>query len=90
MAIQTYKKKPNAKLDYGFDWSEWLETGDTLATAVWTVPTGLVNEAEDLNDTIAAVWLSGGTAGESYEVVCLVTTTEGRIDERSFVIVCEA
>jgi hypothetical protein len=35
------------------------------------------------NNGKITVWLSGGTAGINYKVACLITTTEGRTDERT-------
>ena len=34
-------KDPDAVLDYGFDWSAWLEAGDTIVTSEWIVPEGI-------------------------------------------------
>jgi len=79
-------KDPDSILDYSEDWSDWLATGETLSTAVWTVPAGLTNVAEALGDSAATVWVSGGTAGTTYTVSCLITTTDGRTDRRSFSI----
>lgn len=82
------QKDPDAKLPYTVDWSAWLTAeGDTAASAVWIVPDGLVQEsspAPSLASGKATVWLSGGTAGQNYVVTCRLTTTGGRIDDRSF------
>jgi hypothetical protein len=88
-ARQTFRKDPDANLDYGFDWSDWLETGEALNASVWDVPAGLVEGAKQLGTSATKVWLSGGTAGATYTVSNQVTTDAGRIDERSFSIVVE-
>lgn len=82
-----YLKDPNAVLDYGFDWGTdgWLGA-DTIATSTWTVPSGLTSEASSNTTTTATVWLSGGTAGQVYEVTNRIVTAAGRTDERSFTI----
>lgn len=82
-----YLKDPNAVLDYGFDWGTdgWLGA-DTIATSTWTVPAGLTSEATTNTATTATVWLSGGTAGQVYEVTNRIVTAAGRTDERSFTI----
>lgn len=88
--IATYDKDPGATLDYSIDWSSWLPSGDTIDTATWTATTGLTVEsspAPSLAAGVATVWLSGGTAGTRYTATCQVTTTAGRIDERSIAIV---
>ena len=78
-------KDPQATLDYRFDWAAWLTT-DTIATVTWTVPTGITQTAITNTTTTATIWLSGGTVGTRYTVVCRITTAAGRIDERSLVV----
>lgn len=84
MAFPSYIKDPNAVLDYGFDWSDWLEDDETLATATWTVPTGITKDSQDESDSVTVIWLSGGTAGKDYYVSCKITTSNDpvRTDER--------
>lgn len=87
MAFPTYVKDPNSVLDYSFDWSSWLATGETLSTATWTVPTGITKDSQSLTTTVATAWLSSGTAGTSYDVACKVVTSAGRTDERTMTII---
>lgn len=90
------EKDPNAVLDYHVCWQDWL-AGDTIASAAWTVPVGLTKDSQSINsgavtidgtshpaNSVATVWLSGGTAGQEYSVVCRVTTAAGRINDRTF------
>ena len=84
--MATYYKDPDATLDYGFDWSEWLASGETISSSSWTIPTGLTEESSGFSGGIASVWLSGGTAGTNYEITNKITTSAGRTDERSHVI----
>lgn len=83
------RKDPSDILDYEVDWSEWLESTETIDTVTWSVPTGLTQTDDDVTDTTATVWLSGGTAGTTYEVACKILTTAGRTAERSFRVRCE-
>jgi hypothetical protein len=78
----TFLKDPAARLDYTVDWTAWLGA-DTIAQVDWTVPAGLTTTATSNATTTATVWLSGGTLGATYEVVCQVTTATGRIDQRT-------
>jgi len=80
----TFTKDPNAILDYTIDWTRWL-AGDQLATSEWLVPTGLTKMADSKTASSATVWLSGGTAGQSYTVTNRITTTAGRTEDRSFI-----
>ena len=83
--LRAYRKDPSAKLDYTIDWGTlgWLVGSDTIASATWTVPTGLTKDSSSASSTMATVWLSGGTAGVDYDVVCHVITVGGREDDRT-------
>ncbi len=77
-------KDASAILDYEMDWSDWLETGVTIASATVTT------DSEELSATNTAVeggvvlWrLSGGTTGRSYTVVVQINTDNGQVDRRS-------
>ena len=92
---QTFIKDPDALLDYGFNFGidadhpeklPWLATGETITDSVWTVPAGLTRGIDSASATITLIWLSGGTAGVSYLVSNKITTSAGRVDERSFLI----
>ena len=85
MVTITRTKDPVAKLDYGWDWEDWL-AGDTIDTSTWTVPTTLVKESDSKTNTTTTVWISGGTLGESYTVTNQIVTVAGRVDQRSFVL----
>lgn len=84
---KVFTKDPDAKLNYGFDWATegWLGS-DTIASATWTVPTGLTKVSETNTTTTATVVLSGGTVDTDYTVTCRITTAAGLIDDRSLLI----
>jgi hypothetical protein len=81
----TFTKDPNAVLDYTLDWARWL-AGDQIATSEWLVLAGLTKVADTKTASSATVWLSGGTAGQSYTVTNRITTSGGRTEDRSFTI----
>jgi len=81
-----YKKDPQAVLDFGFNWSLWLATGETITASTWTVETGLTEDSDAKNDTQTTVWLSGGTAGNIYKAVNKIVTSASRTDERTLEI----
>lgn len=94
---QVFRKDPNEILDYGFDWDDdtvgpYLESGETIDTSAWTVPTGLTKVSDSQSDTVTKIVLSGGTAGEEYRVTNRIVTQGGDIPrtvDRSFVILVE-
>ncbi len=83
LTLQNPLKDPSAVLDYAFDWTEWLASGETIATHTITADTGITVDSSTEDDGKVTVWLSGGTAGINYKVACLITTTAGRTDERT-------
>ena len=91
-------KDPEAKLDYAWDWSDWLDAtttpNESIIAHTVTVPTGLTLDSSMVSNGVntagvtitnsqVTAWISGGTVGTTYRVECLITTTAGRTDERS-------
>lgn len=83
LTLQNPLKDPSAVLDYVFDWTEWLATGETITDHTITADTGITVDSSTEDDGKVTVWLSGGTVGTTYRVECLIVTTAGRTDERS-------
>jgi hypothetical protein len=94
---QYIPKDPDAQLTYTVDWTDWLIDSDTLSVAEWAVSTisgdanPLTVEANGIvtGTQQAYVELSGGTAGEIYEVKNTITTTDGAVDVRRFKVKVE-
>lgn len=86
-----FVKDPNAKLDYQWDWTDWLQVGESISTATVTVPSGLTLESQSNTTQKVTAWISGGTARVRYRVVCRITTNAAipRIDDRSIYIRCD-
>ena len=93
-------KYPQAVLDYLFDWkagtngngtSDWLQSGEIITDHTVTVTTGLTVDSSSLVNTATSVqaWLSGGTNGTKYDVVCHIVTSAGREDDRTIRILCQ-
>lgn len=90
---EAFGKDPDAALDYAFDWNNvvvgvWLQAGETISAHTVTTEVGLTKDSDSELDGVVTVWLSGGTAGESYIVSCKIVTSLGRTDERSMRIHC--
>lgn len=87
MLRKRYTKDPADVLDYPNNWSDWLDDGETIYSSTWAVsPSGLSMSMPSIvnNGTYAVVWLAGGVANNIYIVTNRITTTDGRIAERSF------
>ena len=87
MVLKTFIKDPAAVLDYAFDWRNWLQETETISSYIITVAIGITKDSDSENDGIVTVWLSGGTLGETYSIACCITTSLGRIDERTIELI---
>ena len=87
-----FRKQPDENLDYDFDWAAWLTTGDTVqagtGTSVVTATAGVTLGTKTHNTTTGIVkqWISGGTDGSDYDIECTLTTTQGRVGQREFIL----
>ena len=77
-------KTPEAILDYTFDWSMWLETGELITSSTITPPADMTTTNKVASGTTVTATLSGGTAGETARITCLITTNQGRTEEAAF------
>jgi hypothetical protein len=99
-----FEKDPDSKLDYSFDWTEWLDQEDEIVLSSWSVERenefsvdtdqGLSvsdNPAPATNEenTKTSVWLEEGKERRRYIVTNRIETKEDRVAERSFQIYVE-
>jgi hypothetical protein len=86
--VKSYVKDPTARLDYTWDWSDWLaDIDDTMSTATpptVTLPDGLT-AADPLvvDGPFVTQRVEGGTLESTYQMVCQITTAGGLIDQRT-------
>lgn len=76
-------KDSDARLDFAVDWTAWLVAPDTIASVQWLPDPGITVDTPTLAGAKATVWISGGMARQRYGVTCRVTTTAGRVDDRT-------
>lgn len=88
--MATYIKDPQARLDYGFDWSAWLASGETITTSTWSItlaPDAVLTIASSTNDaSTTTIWASAGTLGEDYKITNHVVSSAGREDDRTHLL----
>lgn len=77
-------KDPDARLDYSFDWTDWLADGEAISTYAVTVD-GVTKESDSRSGAVVTAWVSGGTAGDVASVTCSITTNSvpARTDHRT-------
>ena len=78
-----FQKDPDAVLDYTYDWTRWLQPGETISSHSIIVPAGITLGSSATGDGLVTAWLSGGVNGATYMVTCRITTNQGRTDDRS-------
>lgn len=88
MMISWPNKTASEVKDYSIDWFEELGA-DTITSSTWTVPSGITQNSATATETVVTIWLSGGTAGQSYEIRNVIVTDDGRTYERSASIFIE-
>lgn len=86
MILDTYTKQPAEVLDYDIDYTDWLETGDTIASKTVTAEAGLTVDSSAIWGASKKLkaWISGGTAGTTYKVTATIVTVGGCTKEDEF------
>jgi len=71
-------KDPDEIKKYTLDWSAYVNTGATVVTSTWILPSGITNVSDivDPGGLGTTIKLSGGTAGTDYKLVNRVTTSD--------------
>ena len=77
--MTTLVKYAGDQLDYGFDWTEFLQTGDIIANAVISSPLLNVGNTTINQNGFPIAFISGGVTGQSYPVTCTIYTVSGII-----------
>jgi len=84
------EKDPYAVLDYSLDWTNWLPSGEVISAITVTAETisgdaaPLTIDSSTNTDTLVTAYVSGGTAGNIYNVEYKITTDNAKKDSRNF------
>lgn len=76
-------------LDYEFGWDRFLPAGDTIETSTFEVVSGTCTLGaydDSHTDDTATVWVSGGTAGGTCEILNRIVTVGGRQKDQTGII----
>jgi len=80
-------KDPQETIDYAFDWSDFLATGETISASSWTSSsTSLALGTVAATTDTTAAFVSGGVNGDVYRLTNKITTNQTRIAERSVIV----
>lgn len=81
---QVIDKDPNASLDYNFDWTTWLSGVSDSIASFEIIYSGVVEaKAATRSGGVVTAWAKGGTVGDLCSITCRITTTAGRIEDRT-------
>lgn len=82
----SYNMDVSAVLDFAWDWSNWLSASETIVSSTATASPGISINSTSNTSSKVTVWISGGSIGRMYTVTNLITTNQGRTDERTITI----
>ncbi len=98
MSLKWPDKDPDDTLDYSVDWERFLGT-DTISSVTWTINdssgtevsfsgtvNGLTNVSVSNTDTVATIFMSGGTANTTYTVFCQIVSVSGLVAKRTITL----
>jgi hypothetical protein len=96
-----FVQTPIEKKRYSLDYSEWLETGETISTLTYTlvmvegvvpvtpVPV-VVDSTIDVPATSATIFISGGDGGVQYKILVVMTSSGSQIKEDEIILICRS
>jgi len=95
-----FEKSPSSNIQYGLDFTDYLNSGDTVSSATVTIetisgdaaplahPTNASTDILVTGGKLVNIRLSGGTLNNVYDIKCVIVTAQGDTDSRSFRILC--
>ena len=79
MFLQWPMHDPGDTLDYAIDWTQWLTSGDYIATSTWNIPSGLTLTSSSIsNGKITIAWIQGAGSGPLMQIKNTIITAQGR------------
>jgi len=92
MLLGKKHKSPTDRKRYVIDYSDWLDTGETLATVTYEVDVGTATVDGDAlaGDNLSAIFfINGGEIDTPFSVIVTATTSVGQVknDHIEFVVV---
>ena len=91
MSTKQFTIDPDDKMEYGFNWADWLPTGTTIASSAWMItPTGPTLSSDSNSTTATVVYVNGCADGVTYTLTNRITVsgTVTRTKDLSMTLVC--
>jgi hypothetical protein len=82
---------PGEALTWSIDWTEWLASADTIASATWSITPSAGVTVTDLGESnpVSSARVSGLTRGQQYLLTCDMVSTLGETGQQSISIRCD-
>lgn len=80
---------PSAILDYGFNWTAWMQPSETVVVSTWTIDPALTLSGQQNVANTTSTFVNGGDVGKVYMLTNTITTNQGRTDSRTLVLNCQ-
>lgn len=87
MRLGKFAKSPQERKRYTIDYTDWLDTGETVTAAQYTIrqvtTPALVIDAQSIltGNKKVSFYVSAGDDNETYDVEIKVTTSTGQVKE---------
>lgn len=82
-----FEKDPDETVAFGWNWSDDCAVqSTTVASATFTVPTGITKASQAVSSPSVTAVFTGGTPGRSYAVTCHATLANGEVLDMTKVI----
>jgi len=91
MSMGDYRlQDPGESLDHPIDWSDWLQTGETISSVTGSISpsTGVTLSSFTEANTTSTVTVSGLTFGQVYRLTFTIVTNADRTGTWSLTIRC--
>jgi hypothetical protein len=87
MSVDVITKAPTDLLDFDFNFSRWLPSGDriTSADALLQGTTAVVDHI-DSSDAVARIWIAACADGDHGAVTVTISTLQGRTKQVSAIL----
>jgi len=84
VAVQQFAQKVGERLDYTVRWKNVIGQGETISSFSFTLPSGLLLDAQDSTGTDTVAWIRGGNPGTYARCLAQITTSGGRTFRQYF------
>ena len=80
---------PDEKLTHSVEWTDWLATDDTIASASWAItPTGPTVVDLGESGTVVSASVENCVHGEIYRLTCDMVSSDGETGQQSIALRC--